>query len=469
MKKIYLLTTLLLTFFYSFSQSTKTAVSTAEDALNQLTSEQKVKPVDVLNAVSNTPSSTGLTYATLSQYLQSTVTTGANGGFEFKSTLFGLKYLFSGTKKDSLSGYYLTHTSDRNNEISLGINKASKTSDQLSTITVGYKFAINHRDKSLVNFANTDAALSRGIDLADNSVNVINDIYSGELVIAVLKSGSLIKDDLDKSLAAVAKLTAEKIADPDKNKWTDNEFESIFNGTNVDVKGAVFKDLEKKLNDGLVQIPDLQHDYTYGSVIPDAAKRYKSIADSVFHKLGYSYADLHKNLQNEYNVYAKKIEMGSLTTFSFNPGYNIQTHHADTSTFTIRYLKGFGNYKKPWNIDLQGVLVSLRDSAAVPKDFGHDKLKFIIGINKVFAVDDKANPLLESELAAEYDDVVSGRFAHERKEVFTGNLVTTIHLSKEFSLPLTLKYDVKKPTLFGFLAVQWNLQDSGKSTKPSTN
>jgi hypothetical protein len=469
MKKLFTLTVLLLTALYTFSQTTKAVKVSPADTLIKLAKEQKLKSADILSLLAQAPASTGLTNASLTQFLQSSVTSGTNGGFNFKTTIFGLKYLFSGTKKDSLSGYYLSHTSDRNNEIDLGVNRVSKASDQLSTITFGYKIAINHRDKSIVNFAKADAELSKGIDLADNTVNVINDIYSSELVMEVLNSGSLAKDDLDKARAAVAKLTKEKIGDPNKNKWTDNEFESIFNGTNVDIKGGTFPTLKKKLNEGLLQIPGLQNDYTDGKDSTASNKRYKTIADSVFHKLGYSYSDLHKNIQNEYNTYAKKIEMGSLTTFSLNPGYNVQSHHADTSTFTVRYLKGFGNYKKPWNIDLQGVIVSLRDSAAVPKDFGHNKLKFIAGVNKVFAVDDKANPLLESELAAEYDDVVTSRFAHETKEVFTGNLTTTIHLSKEFSLPLTLKYDVKNPTLFGFLAVQWNLQDSGKSTATTTS
>ena len=454
------------TNLYSVAQTKKekTKDDDPEVALKKLADANGVSRTDVINVLSGTPVSSGLTYSALSQYIQSTVTTGSNGGFNFKSSLFGLQYLFSGTKKDSLSGYYLSHTGARNQEISFGLNKASKTTDQLSTITVGYKIAINHRDKSIVNFEKMDTILSEGIDLAGHSLNIVADIYSTDLVIAIIKGGSLNENDLKMTLLAADKIKAANLKDATKPMWTKEDFKSIFQGTSIDTNGQDYKALEKKLDGELLQIGDLQNTYTAGKDIAGANKRYKIIADSIFSKLGFTYAQLHKNLQNEYTAIAKKIEMRSLTTFSINPGYNIQYHHADTSTVTFRYLKGFGNNKKPWNIDFQTVLVSLRDSAATPSDFAHNKLKFILGFNKVFAVDDKANPLLESELAAEYDDVISGRYAHERMEVVTANLVTTIHLLKEFSLPLTLRYDIKKPTLFGFLSVQWNLQDSGKTS-----
>ena len=44
----------------------------------------------------------------------------------------------------------------------------------------------------------------------------------------------------------------------------------------------------------------------------------------------------------------------------------------------------------------------------------------------------------------------NGRFAHEQKQLVTGKLTTTIHLSKVYSLPLTLKYDATNSAFLGF-------------------
>jgi hypothetical protein len=461
MKTLSIIIPLVLVSLISFGQVRKSAdankyYKTSDSALTASANRNRVSKATIVNAVANTPIRSALTYNTLVQYFQSTVTGGANGGFNFKSSLFGLKYLFSGTKNDSLSGYYLTHWADRNTEISFGLNKAKKTNDQLSIITLGYKIAIlNGRDKSVVNFAKVDSGIGMGIDSANHAISRANHIYIGKSVLRLLRTESIAYADKNKAISAA------EVMDASNRKWTDDQFKSIFKNTSIDTNGCVYLILEQKFNTALRSTATLQKNYINGESLPSEDEEYKTIADSVFSSLGTTYAKLHKNLQDEYDRYAKKIEKGDLLTFSINLGYNIQYHHSDSSSLAIRYLKGLGNYKKPWNIDFQAILVSLQDSSANPRNFAHNKLKFILGANKVFALDDKSNPLLESELAAEYDKVISGRYSRERKDVFTFNLITNIHLSKEFTLPLTLKYDVKKPNLFGFLSLQWNLEGKG--------
>jgi hypothetical protein len=71
--------------------------------------------------ISNTPVKSGLSYEALTQFFQSSLSAGKNGGFDFKATAFGIKKLFS--KKDlQLSDYYLNKTNKaaRNLEISFG-------------------------------------------------------------------------------------------------------------------------------------------------------------------------------------------------------------------------------------------------------------------------------------------------------------------------------------------------------------
>jgi hypothetical protein len=418
-----------------------------------------------LNAIKNTPAKTGLTYSSLSQFIQSTVTSGKNGGFSFKSSFFGLAYLFNG-KNDSLSRYYLSKTGkwQRNQELSLGINKTGSGNDQISLVTVGYKVSvINNRDKSEHNFFE-DKVLSSGIDVADHSMAIADVIYTSDVAVRFVKS-NFSGADLNNVLTAVDAERKAKLANIQSAKWTTDDLEKAITASKVAFSKQELTNLKNKFNEELKKGDGMIKAYTSAdsSNKPADYKRFKAIADSIFKKYGYSYSELHKNLQKEYNAYAKKIETGALLTLSFNPGYNFQYNHFDTTSFSARYLKGFGNYKKPWNVDLQGTIVSLRDSSSAPKDFGHNKGKISVGLNKVFAVDDKDNPLLESEFAGEYDLVLNGRYAHEQKQVVTANLVTSIHLSKEFTLPLTLKYDIKHPNVFGFISLQWNLEDSGKS------
>jgi hypothetical protein len=440
-------------------------VSLAQQATDSKKQADAEVTPEQLNAIKNTPAKTGLTYSSLSQFIQSTVTSGKNGGFSFKSSFFGLSYLFGG-KNDSLSSYYLSKTGwwQRNQELSVGVNKASSGNDQIALATVGYKVSvINHRDKSVVNFF-ADAVLSKGTDVADHSMAIADVIYTSDVAVHFVKA-NFSGADLNKVLAAVDAKRKEKLANIQSAKWTTDDLETAITASKVTITKQELKNLSHKFNDELKKGDGMIKAYTSAdnSNKTDDYKRFKAIADSIFKKYGYSYSELHKNLQKEYNAYAKKIEMGALFTLSFNPGYNFQYHHFDTTSFSARYLKGFGNYKKPWNVDLQGTIVSLRDSSSAPKDFGHNKTKFSAGLNKVFAVDDKDNPLLEAEFAGEYDLVLNGRYAHERKQAVTANLVTSIHLSKEFTLPLTLKYDIKHPNLFGFVSVQWNLEDSGKN------
>ena len=113
---------------------------------------QNTIAIDV-GKIANTPSKSASSYQALTQFLQANVSSGTNGGYELKATLFTFDKLFS---KDSLnaSSIYLLSTNKikRNLEFSQGIHKGSN--GDLNIFTLGIKYAIvNHRDKSEENFA----------------------------------------------------------------------------------------------------------------------------------------------------------------------------------------------------------------------------------------------------------------------------------------------------------------------------
>ncbi|MFI5158749.1 MAG: hypothetical protein ACHQF4_07775 [Sphingobacteriales bacterium] len=449
MKKCLLLALILITSIYCYGQS---SLKTATEALTAQN--------DSVKSIAASPVKSALSEKTLTQFIQSTVTTGKGSGYNFSSSFFAIGYLFS-RHKDSLSNYYLHDTKGRNTQLSIGANKAN--SDRISLITLGLTYApINHRDKSLVNFSAQDNLLE-DIQSVDHALVYTRIIYTTRFIINKALSDNIkSSDQLKTALGAAQKLNDQKIKKAGTNNWTDNDIESIL--VPIPIDAPTIKKIEQEFAGlyGSIKTNSMAYRDTSQKLKPDS--NFKAIGDSVFKALFKLPYDLKfKDLQKKFDNISKKIDMGSLLTVSLTPGYNIQFAHWDTTSVTIRYLYGFGkNVDKPWNIDAQASFVSLQDSSAQHKEFNHNTLKLILGLDKVFARNGQDDPLFEIEFQGQYNNVFSGKYVHEEQQSLTANLVTTIHLTKEFNLPVTLKYDPKTTHLFGILSLQWNLQDSGK-------
>jgi hypothetical protein len=168
------------------------------------------------------------------------------------------------------------------------------------------------------------------------------------------------------------------------------------------------------------------------------------------------------SLQDEYDRIGKLIDKRGLLTLSFNPTYDYNHSRFDSTGVNVEWLVGFGNYKKPWNIDLRGSALYFHDSASKKPVLGRSVYIAKAGINKVLAYDSKLNPLIELELAYEDDYIGNGRYAGEKKNQPKIVNILRVHISKEIMLPLTLKYDLNDPNLFGIFSFQWNLEGGKK-------
>ena len=125
----------------------------------------------------------------------------------------------------------------------------------------------------------------------------------------------------------------------------------------------------------------------------------------------------------------------------------------------MQYLKGFGNYNKPWNFDGQLRNSFLKDTLGTAKSLARTVFVLQIGLNKVLANDDKNNPLIEFELAFEDTYIQRRMYAGEDRNKISLNSILRVHISKEMAIPLTLKYDSKKANVFGLFQVSWNLEN----------
>lgn len=357
--------------------------------------------------ISNTPVKSGLSYEALTQFFQSSLSAGKNGGFDFKATAFGIKKLFS--KKDlQLSDYYLNKTNKaaRNLEISFGAHKGNN--GDLNILLAGFKYAIiNHRSKSDHNFTDYPE-LNKDLKNVNNVISIATSLYQTE--INSIKNNNNIKQTLQ------------------------NQF-----------------DLSLK-------------NYNSSQNVNTLPARVQVIMDSIIDKNfnGQSTTDFFARPQKTYDEIAKKIDTKDLLTFSFNPGYDSKNSHFDTTFFLLQYLKGFGDYKKPWNFDGQLKNQFSHDSTGARKNLSRSIGIGSIGLNKILINDEKLNPIIEFELAVEDDYIFNGSYKNEDQNKFFFNTILRVHVSNQISLPISLKYDLKQSNVFGFFRVDWNLENSTK-------
>jgi hypothetical protein len=302
--------------------------------------------------------------------------------------------------KDSLnaSAIYLKQYYPRNLEFALGLHKGSSVGNY-SLLTSGFKLAIiNNRDKSTVNFAAEDSG----------ALSRDIDIVTGAEYEAFRQYSDQIAND------------------PDKRK-------ELAAATEKFKKSGNIKDFPQGMQD------------LYDEKLKAQGKDPATFA-----------------LQDEYDRIGKMIDKRGMLTLSFNPTYDYDHSRFDSTGFHVEWLVGFGNYKKPWNIDLQGSALYFHDSASKKHDLGRSVYIAKAGINKVLAYDSKLNPLIELELAYEDEYIGNGRYSGEKKNQPKIVNILRVHISKEITLPLTLKYDLNDPNLFGIFSFQWNLEGGKK-------
>jgi hypothetical protein len=355
------------------------------------------------DSVANTPVKSNLSYEALTQFFQSSFSTAKNGGFEFKSSLFGIEKLFS--KKDlDFSDYYLKRRSARNLEFSAGVNKDDN--GNMNILSAGFKYAlINRRSKSDINFLDIPEIAARVKNMGDV-------LYKGE---------KIYQAQIDKQNNPATKSRMQKEFDDALKKYSTSQ---------------KIKDLPNSMEKMLDSIT--RSDYN-----SDAAG---------FFQLA----------QESYDIAAQKIDQRGLLTLGFSPEYAWNDQRFGTTALSLQYLKGFGNFRKPWNVDAQFKNYFLHDTTGTKKNLSRSMSMISIGVNKTIINDNASNPVIEFELAFEDDYIQSGIYTTEERNTISLNTILRVHISREISVPLTLKYDLQHPNLLGFLKVDWNLENNKK-------
>lgn len=376
-------------------------------AMHASAQESPADSLKVRQKIAATPVKSYISYKTLSQFFQTSVTNGTTGGFDFKSSLWAIEKLFNG---DPYEKYYESNTGkfERNFEITLGVHKNSDGT--YSTLTGGFKYApINDRDKSDHNFM-TDPGFKAALLARHDVMFETNQLYRKQYVDGL--------QDLAAQKTAALTLRSQHA-----------KFDTTHN----------YNDLPKEFNlirDSLIK--------AYSS----SAKAFANAPDSL------------------YALSAKKVDMGSLLTLSFNPGYDYNHQHFDTTSFVAVYVVGLGDPDKPTNLDFQGEGLFTHDTLGTVHNLARFEAIAKAGISKTLVNDEKSNPLIEVEGQFEDDDHFNtSLYKKEENNTITFNTVLTVHLSSTLTLPVTLKYDLKKPNLLGVFNLSWNFENSKSSSK----
>ncbi|SEM65467.1 hypothetical protein SAMN05192574_101350 [Mucilaginibacter gossypiicola] len=348
----------------------------------------------ITRTIANTPTKSSVSYEALTKFFQSTVTTLNGGGYQFKSTLFNTFNLFKDGRLD-LSNYYTSKAGRFARNFEYSLGIDKGKSGGFNILTGGFKYAIiNNRDKSEHNFFNDFFLIDKRIGNANANAE---GIYRAE--IAEIK-----KQDPKKASQMEADL-----------KSSNEKFRTSHN-------------------------------------LSDLSKRIQDLRDSLI-------GSARKDLQTQYDKKAKQLDMKSLLTLSVNPEYKWNTKTLDSTNFALRYLVGIGKKsEKPWFLDLQFNDILKHDTMS-NKGLGRNLIRIYAGGNKILANDKENNPLFEMEFALEENWITNKvLYTNEERNTLKFDAVFSLHITKEFTLPVTLKYDLKKPNLFGFLTLQWNLQ-----------
>ena len=188
-------------------------------------------------------------------------------------------------------------------------------------------------------------------------------------------------------------------------------------------------------------------------------------------------------LHNDYNITAEKdfffessvlfeqrkeqLKTNPLWTLGFDYKRNTVLR-LDTTTFKSDFVVGIRNKndpegKKPWEITASSALKLFNsvDSSATQKST--KAFHFEAGLNKILLADDDGSSNMELKLFAglDKDFAIKGN-----KATITANSTFRYKAFGDFWIPITLSYDPKKGTVFGFATLTFNLDKYSKKQKP---
>ncbi|MBW4889388.1 hypothetical protein KXQ82_06665 [Mucilaginibacter sp. HMF5004] len=315
----------------------------------------------------------------------------SDGEISFKATPFGIASIFDKSWKSDKN--YIKYKTLRNIELNTALTPVENSLTQFKQGSLGLTIGlINKSDKTLANYF------------------AIGDVFA---------------DFAAKRNIATSKAIAQFVPGSDK------QIEKL-----IKINASIAKFFESK------DANDLDADFSKELQIligGGSVKNYALTADERVKKL------------------MREVSNGSLVTFTPNIKYNLQKGMAEAITYKADWQFGIVNSieKKPCMVEFSGTLKTERDTLNTTANLSHVSATGTGGMNFVLRQDEKQKSTLELKPYFEYTRVFQSKYEKEDVDGYKANLTLRLRLTDDTWLPLTVKVDLVKPKLLGFLTIFW--------------
>ncbi|OLY94000.1 hypothetical protein SAMN05444008_110192 [Cnuella takakiae] len=340
----------------------------------------------------------------LAEVLQASISNGiltsTGSDFTLRSTIYGLKKMFD--SDIAIDTNYVRQTFNRNFEIGLGfsLTDAAKINGVNSALTYAL---VNKRDISLQDEANLGTALAEKKQAINQKVGALV-IQLSEVATRVqnaVRSGRLSNTD---SIAVMQALT---------NFGTDKDLEALLTTLN-----------------------------SFGIAAPEGLLQ--------------AFTDERAAIDNMVQDLERSISSRSLWTIGAVTNY--QDNRWDSILVKTEFLNGLGweqNADKPWDL-YAGAFLNWRQDTLNKQALQRSGLTAKLGLNKVLAVKTDGSSFIEILGAAEYNNLLRGRYPGEERSNLMAAFTVTVRISNSLFLPFNITYDPKGGNVLGFLNVKWD-------------
>lgn len=340
----------------------------------------------------------------LAEVLQASISNGiltANGSdFTVRSTLYGLRKMFDSSV--AIDTNYARQTFNRNFEIGAGFSLTDAA--QINGVNAAVTYAIvNRRDISLQDEVNLGNSLLAQKQAINNRVAA-----------------------LTTELSAIA-----------------TQVENAVRSGRIAATDAA------TINQALLQFGSTQDLET----LLQTLSRYDIVAPSGLLQL---YMEERAGIEKMVQDLERKISSRSLWTIGATTNY--QNKQWDSVQLKTEYLKGLGwtaDANKPWDL-YAGAFLNWQQDTLNKQALQRSGFTAKLGLNKVLALKKDGSSFIEILGAAEYNNLLKGRYPGEERSRLMAAFTVTVRISNSLFLPFNISYDPNQGNVLGFLNVKWD-------------
>ena len=378
---------------------------------------------------------------------------GSSHSFTFSSTFYGLDSLLR-SKSSSSQNDYRKERWLRKNSLDISIK-----GDSVNNITkIGGGFTFTLVDKKDISYKEI-----KELTILKRSANLFSYMRT--------QTNTVILDSISKSardsflqtldLQKLSKVGADSLADlyiTDhqgvwmrilQDSWSEADLKKDYSNLHPLIKNSLNGQLKSLKTDAVAVNAVLGQLSQYGLFqltqkdLIDFIDAYDSEGRDLFHE--------------QYENVAEKYARKPLWTFAPSMMYD-RVVKQGTYSFETNFTVGFGRIgKKPWELELKGLLKIENDTLKKTTNYDNRPLSTSIGLNKVVIQNENNESKMELKIYYGFDHQFGTVNGGRKKDAHSFNSTFRINIYKSLWLPVTLKYDATNGNFLGLFSITANI------------